>query len=234
MSLKNPQNKTLIMKSIYEKIGTLEKFPEFKGRDVLYMHKASIRNPLLPKEFQDFSKPIKNILGHLVNQKGVCYITIDEKTVCNDTHRRAGVHVDFNWHENEGWDNPRPPSWKSPVSLGDHKPIVPKPGVPAHDWNLEGFLGKHGHRFKPEEGGGMLLVSNYPGCKAYRGSFSGDIGEGGDCTTIDLSGLESTLMAPGEIYYLNALGIHEPLVIKEKVNRTLIRINLHPEYLFLN
>jgi len=80
----------------------------------------------------------------------------------------------------------------------------------------------------------MLLVSNYIGCKAFNGTYNGEFGEGGDCSNIDLSSLKSEIMNPNDVYFLNALAIHEPLIIKEKINRSLIRINFHPDYVWKN
>jgi hypothetical protein len=212
------------MKSIYIKTDITVQMPEFKGR-LLYMHKTSIIDPILPIEFQDYTEQVRKCLSEFKGNVDICYITIDEKTVCNETHRRAGRHVDYNWYENlvshGGTGNPA------------HSPIPPahqpKPTPPPHSSH---GIASGGHRLEnlDETNGGILLVSNHVGCKVFKGDFTGSIGEKGDCSRIDVKGLQSEVMEPGKVYFLNALCIHEPLVIKEKVERSLIRINFHPDY----
>lgn len=211
------------MKSVYIKTGAKAEFPPFRGGNLLYMFKTSIEKPELPSCFSDYLRSICQTLEHVKSTVDTCYITIHEKTVCMDTHRRGGIHVDYNWYEG-GWDVDTTGRWKPKVGMHGGAP-------PGHRYvGSHADLPKHiGDGAKVETHGGMLLVSNYPGCKVYRGDFEGEILDGGDCKLIDLKGLESEVMESGEVYYLNALGIHEPLIIKEKVDRSLIRINFHPE-----
>lgn len=162
-----------------------------------------MKSVVLPPEFKDYTFAVMCMLFKLHDKSLPCYVTIDEKTIEDDTHRRGGIHVDFNWYEGQwGGDN----GWRPP--------------------------GRHGHRPIVTERGGMLLTASHRGCRVYRGSYSGEIGRDGSCTGIDVSGLESEIMEPREVYYINALGIHEPLVIKEKTDRSLIRINFHPDYVY--
>lgn len=197
------------MKSICNKIADNLSFPDFKGR-LLYMHKTKISDIILPKEFLDYKELIHKTLSKIKAKIDICYLTIDEKMVDNCTHRRAGVHVDFNWYEG------------SPIQDPTHQEGAHVPAPPGH--KKDKGIGDGSYNL-----GGMLLISNYPGCKAYIGDYRGEISEGGDCSSIDLSPLASMIMAPNAAYYVNAYGIHEPLVINEKVNRSLLRINFHPE-----
>lgn len=200
------------MKSIYKNLGGIIEMPEFKGRN-LYMHKMRMDEISLPTEVEDFKNPIETILSKIENRSNVCYVTIDEKHINGCTHRRSGIHVDFNWDEklksHSGGGN------------GGHKNIV------SGKWGTGGYWND-----KNIEMGGMLLVSNYEGCKVWKGEYDGEIKDGGDCSGINVSNLESEIMPANEVYYLNALGIHESLVINKEVYRTLIRINFHPDYIF--
>ena len=210
------------MNSIYKKIGRGIVFPEFKG-GLLYMHKTKMNNICLPKSHSRYTEAIENILSNLKDRDNVCYITVDEKSVCNETHRRAGIHVDFNWFESLGGGK-----HGHKRMIGSHNgggSHVPSP-KPTHSGG-----GTHSSFEEFNKNGGMLLVSNHPGCKVYKGEFQGEIDNRGDCSGVDISGLQSEVMVPNDVYFINALGIHEPLVITEKVNRSLIRINLHPEYI---
>jgi hypothetical protein len=213
------------MESLYKNLGGTVIMPEFNEKQ-LYMHKTDMKHPFLPYEFREFTRAILKMLDKVKDRDNVCYITIHSKTIKDGTHRRGGIHVDYNWYEEikahgggghksiSNWGYPTP-SWNPPPS---HKPPVPGPG-----WG-----------YKPEHYGGMLLTSDYPACKVWKGEFEGEIGEGGDCKNINLSSLESEIMPPGEVFYLNPLGIHESLKISGNINRTVIRINFHPEYIFQN
>jgi hypothetical protein len=231
------------MESIYQKIGSDIVFPEFKG-GLLYMHKTKMDNIILPKEYKRYTETFEQMLKNVKDRNSVCYITIDEKTVCNDTHRRGGIHVDFNWFENlKGHSGHK----RYDAIMGSHNDG--NSGNGGHNGGSNGghngggnSNGNHGgsppstHCSLSEfnKNGGMLLVSNHSACKVYKGLYDGEIGEGGDCSSIDISTLKSEIMKPNDVYFINALGIHEPLVIKERVNRSLIRVNFHPDYVWKN
>ncbi len=228
------------MKSIYKNIGSIIKFPEFKG-GLLYMEKTRMDNIILPKSYNRYTETIEEILCNIKDKNNICYITIDEKTVCNETHRREGVHVDFNWFESI---NGGKHSHKKNITMGSHQGDS-NGGKHYGNGNGSHNGGQNGnHNGSPpsthcsisefNKNGGMLLVSNYAGCKVYKGDYEGAFGEGGDCSKLDLSNLKSEVMNPNDVYFLNALAIHEPLVIKEKINRSLIRINFHPDYVWKN
>lgn len=202
------------MKSRYQNIGKIEQSLPFNNR-LLYMHKSRMDDINLPKQFEDYYPIITEILSKVKDRNNVCYITIDEKTINNGTHRRPGIHVDFNWFEESN-------SHTQPGTGGHKRPKSGKWDTPSTPIWKNDFA----------DTGGMLLVSNYPGCAAYKGIYDGQIGEGGNCSNINTSNLNKEIMKPNEVYYVNSLGIHESLKINEKVNRSLIRINFHPEYNF--
>jgi hypothetical protein len=201
------KSKTIKMKSIYKNLGGVIQMPEFCERK-LYMHKTKMNDINFPPEFKDYEQTIDDVLKRVVDRGNVCYVTIDEKHIKGETHRRGGIHCDFNWYEGE----------QKHGTGGSHK---------RTGWDVP-----DGWKFKDIEGGGMLLVSNYEGCRVWGGEFDGEIGEGGDCSNIDVSNLKNEMMPSGFVYYLNALGIHESVFIDKDVNRSLIRINFHPEYHF--
>lgn len=228
------------MESKYIIVGTGITMPEFVGNRLLYMHKTELNKIALPNEFGNFTPVIENIINPLEDKGNVCYITIDEKIVKDSTHRRAGIHCDFNWYEDiKAYNGGTTETGSHPKKMGNHghrrmsghiqpapahRPPLPTPSHapapnPIHSYNYK-------------DTGGMLLVSNYPACRVYRGNINGEIGEGGDCSKVDITNLEHEVMPSGIVYYLNALGIHEPLKIEGEVKRTLIRINFHPDYVF--
>jgi len=209
------------MESIYQNLGGNIVMPEFKKRN-LYMHKTSMNKIILPDQFKDYEKTVENIISKIKDRDNVCYITIDEKTIKGETHRRSGVHVDFNWYENlKGTGN-----GGHGGGQGSHKRV--------------NAIGKWDDVQRPQwdkkelDGGGMLLVSNYEGCRVWKGKFDGEIGQGGCCKNINLENLENEIMPAGHVYFLNSLGIHESIYIDKEINRNLIRINFHPDYHFNN
>lgn len=197
------------MKSIYQKLTGKVTFPEFKGNRLLYMNKTDLSNPVLPEAFKDYLPVIEQSLATVKQRNVIGYITIDEKLLSQETHRRPGIHVDYNWFEGKGHGG------------GRHE---------KNRWDTGG--GSTWKFANDEEQGGMLLVSNYAACRVYKGEFEGEIGEGGDCSNIHVAELQSELMEINTPYYINALGIHESLIVKETVKRSLVRINFHPEYKF--
>lgn len=213
------------MQSICKPIGTIKGMPAFNDRN-LYMHKTRMDDLILPHELMDYMTVISEMFKPLTRLDDVCYITIHEKRIVNESHRRSGVHVDFNWYEDlkNHAGVPLPSHW--PVPAPGHSP-GPKPS------HRQPAFGGHGtHPKNQDVNGGMLLVSNYPACKIYNGAFDGNIGEGGCCKGIDLSELEEGIMPANEVFFINALGIHESLPIAGTVERSLVRINFHPDYIF--
>lgn len=73
----------------------------------------------------------------------------------------------------------------------------------------------------------MLLTSNYPLCKIYKGEWSGIVGAGGDCSEIDKSNMIEQILEPNKIYMADPLSlIHESIPSLEKITRILVRIHL--------
>lgn len=219
------------MKSIYHKLGTDIMMPNFIGR-LLYMHRTKMDSVQLPNQFKDYQETINQILSMVPDKNNVCYITIDEKEVTNGTHRKGGIHVDFNWYEHVTSHNGGTRSThldNDPTEKGYHSTGQHKKSNGGHNSSPPST---HNNLKEYNINGGMLLVSNHVGCQVYKGNIIGEIGEKGCCKNIDISKMETEIMQPGEVYYLNALGVHEGIFIPGTVKRSLIRINFHPDYIF--
>ena len=76
------------------------------------------------------------------------------------------------------------------------------------------------------EKGGMLIVSSYEACKGWNGEFEGQPNQGGDCTHLDLSNMNSFNLKSHTLYWGNSTFIHESLALEEDVERQLVRITL--------
>jgi hypothetical protein len=77
------------------------------------------------------------------------------------------------------------------------------------------------------EGELVILASSVCGCVAYVGSYD-PVGfkAGGDCSAMDLSGLQKVTLEAGYAYVGTAATIHESIPIHRTCNRTLVRINV--------
>ncbi len=180
------------------------KLPEYKG-DRVYMHEFLIEDPKMPRGYERWNETLKTIVSHSPKKTGKAYITIDEKLVkTGESHRRGGPHTDGNYLF--GWGG-----GGSGWLTGEDGRVLPRE--------------KHLQQYCSDKGG-MLIVSSYQACKAWNGEFKGEPNQGGDCSHIDLSGLESYNLKPNTLYWGNSTFIHESLPIEEDVERQLVRITL--------
>jgi hypothetical protein len=178
--------------------------PEYKG-DRVYMHEFDMANPSLPTGYERWNGVIKEIIASSPKQTGRAYITIDEKIVrAGESHRRGGPHTDgnylFSWGGGGG-------GWLT----GEDGRFLPRE--------------KHEQQYCSDKGG-MLIVSSYEACKGWDGDFDGEPSQGGDCSHLDLSKLESYNLKANTLYWGNSTFIHESLPLEEDVKRQLIRITL--------
>ena len=148
---------------------------------------------------------MKEIVAASPKQTGKAYITIDEKIVRKgESHRRGGPHTDgnylFGWGGGGG-------GWLT----GEDGRFLPRE--------------QHEEQYCSEKGG-MLIVSSYEACKGWNGEFEGQPNQGGDCTHLDLSNMNSFNLKSHTLYWGNSTFIHESLPLEEDVERQLVRITL--------
>jgi hypothetical protein len=219
------------MRSVIYGLPYAADLPAFRTDRLLYMEKVRMDQIVLPMAFADWSPVLQQIARQLPEKEITAYVTIDEKWLRPDQiQRRPGVHIDFNWYEGttahggagSGSHTDGMPQHRQSSEQSDHRPAN---GV--HD-------GAHGHgpSSKDETHGGMLMLTNAYACNAWRGKFEGKILTGGDCSQVPLEDLEMVPMAANTVWYVNALGIHESIPVGFHCNRQLLRINLHPDYIF--
>jgi hypothetical protein len=72
----------------------------------------------------------------------------------------------------------------------------------------------------------IILASDVSGCIGYTGSWTGEIGDGGDLEHIDLSHMEKHVLQPNHSYIGNVGFIHESVPIDFDCQRTLVRLNV--------
>jgi hypothetical protein len=216
------------MLSVAQPVGQIRAMPAFAQRS-LYMHRVGLDTLQLPEGFADYVPVLEQMLTQVSARNAVGYVTIDEKRIINTTHRRGGKHVDYNWYETPGMHVAQGSHIATPCPTpgGSHRP------APAGQHRMPRNWAQTGGYWKPGlEPGGMLLVSNVAGCQVYEGEYDGEFGPGGCCAAISTDHLATHVMPANEVYFLNSLGIHESLPIAGPVERTLIRLNFHPDYQF--
>jgi hypothetical protein len=83
---------------------------------------------------------------------------------------------------------------------------------------------------------GIILVSDYSMCRGWNGVFEGNPGPGGDCEPLRdaLEASESFMIDHNEVFWGNAMFIHEGLQASVPVKRTLMRISLPADAPCLN
>lgn len=178
--------------------------PKWMG-DQVYMHTFELSNPILPKGCERWLDTIKSIVEYAPKKTGLAYLTIDEKFVKQgESHRRGGPHTDgnylFGWGGNgSGW------------LTGENGRILPKD--------------KHEQQYCSDKGG-MLIVSSYEACKGWNGEFEGQPNQGGDCSHLNLSEMDSFILKKNTLYWGNSTFIHESLPLNTNVKRQLVRITL--------
>lgn len=197
---------------MHSKINEVGSFalPEFDG-DHLYMHALDVQDPKLPSQVGRYRPIIDQLMPILPLDKGIVYLTIDEKVIVPGTsHRRAGAHIDGIWQ---------------PAKMAHEEPG--RHVIRAAGWDT----GPYWKEPEPKSGGGLLLLSNQVGCRGYLGDFDCVPGEGGDCEHIrdQLDAAPSFLMEANKAYLCNVWGIHESLPVTTLTQRSLLRITLPVE-----
>lgn len=162
----------------------------------------------LPKDLRHWQPTIDAMLAG-IDTDSTMYLMIDQSAVkAGSTQRRPGLHIDGYWVPDDTtaaggrWDGGR---WSRGRWDGD-----------GGSWNTAHFNA-------PEA---LLLASNVQAARGFTGTFTGFIGEGGDCSGIDLSGLKELPMEAGRVYAGNVTSLHESLPVASDCFRTVVRISV--------
>lgn len=216
-------------------------FPEFTGERV-YM-RGFLQRDGLPADLVRWRPVVDSMLDGIETDQPI-YIMIDEGFVkAGSAQRREGLHIDGYWnpglqaHGNDSGGGhgghrsaPRghghaPPSGHKSVPSGGHG-WSPPSGHGSTPWRRHGSgatTWDHAD-FKASEG--LILASSVSAARGFVGEFVGPIGDGGDCSAIDLSGLQVMPMDAGVIYAGNVTALHESLPVDQDCFRQLVRLNV--------
>lgn len=197
-------------------------FPEFTGERV-YMRRFDYG---LPRDLSRWQSTVDAMMDGIKTDQPL-YLMIDQSLVkAGQPQRRPGIHIDGYWVESLNMHGHRgqisahgaePRHGGEPAPRDDRHRGAPKHMGQCGAWPVDATY---------EEKEGLLLASDIIGCQAYLGEFDDAPGEGGDCTHIDVSGMEPLLMLPFMTYAGNVTMLHESLPVFEDSRRTLVRINV--------
>lgn len=202
-------------------------FPSFIAERV-YMREF-YKEKGLPEDLTKWQPTVDAMLDG-VDTDGPIYLMVDCGIVpAGTTHRRKGLHIDGYWNPeisahgyagghgghrsiHSGHGSGRRHSYEPP----SHKGRSPFHGSGTNSWQDATF----------EEPEGLILASSIAACVGYVGEFEGPIREGGDCSHIDLSGLDPIYMQANTIYQGNVTCLHESLPVSTDCQRQLVRLNV--------
>lgn len=201
-------------------------FPAFMAERV-YMREFH-KQEGLPEDLKHWQPTVDAMLSG-VDTDNPIYIMIDCGIIqAGNTHRRKGLHIDGYWnpglsaHGNTGHRSiPSGHGGRGIVRRHSYEPPSHKGKSPFHSsgsdtWKDSTF----------EEPEGLILASSLAACIGYVGEFEGPIGEGGDCSHIDLSGLMKIDMQANVAYWGNVTNLHESIPVKSDCERQLVRLNV--------
>ena len=77
--------------------------------------------------------------------------------------------------------------------------------------------------------GGMLTVASNVGCRAWRGSFNGEIGADGDCGQLSSQLGEATEFKANRVYWVGGFCIHESIPLAVETERQFVRVSMPSE-----
>lgn len=193
-----------MLQSIVQERGIVT-FPEHTFERV-YMQ-PFFKKDGLPKMLSRWQGTVDAMLDG-VDTDGVIYIMIDQGIVTpNKSHRRGGMHIDGWWNPGMSAHSPWPPGHVT-------NPYPPSHRFPSHctsgEWPVEG----------------LILASDVSACKALSGVYEDNIGDGGDCSHLNLSGLTEHVLQANKVYAGNVTMLHESIPANVTAKRTLVRLNV--------
>lgn len=224
------------IQSIVQKRGSVA-FPQFIGERV-YMREFR-KSMGLPSDLKDRWQHTVDAMLDGVDTDGPIYIMIDQGLVkAGTTQRRPGLHIDGYWH----------PAISAHGGVSHHgsQPVAPKKdrrerkpsegghgGVPSRhagspmasegEWDRSYEPWKTCELSVPE---GLILASNISACRAVIGEYHEIPREGGDCSHVDVSGMDEVIMLPNTVYAGNVGMLHESMPVAKDVQRTLVRLSV--------
>ena len=196
-------------------------FPEFIG-ERLHMLKF-YKKEGLPSHVKRWQRTVDAMLDGIDTDLPV-YLMVDQSVVDQTGyHRRPGVHVDGYWNDRIRAHGPGHHGVSCHGGISSHggTPTPRHGGVPRHcggssGWDVIDFS-------SPEA---LILATDVRACRVYEGEYQGIIGEGGDCSKVDLSKTRALWLNENQVYAGNVGMLHETTRVVPGTQRTVVRLNV--------
>jgi hypothetical protein len=185
----------------------------------------------LPKQFKEYEESLNEIMSNVPMQENANkhYVTIDSKFfTTKDFLRREGVHIDGNFCADPKFKGS---TWGGTSTTWGGTHCSPELKITTNwvsEHNIEIPLGT----YVSDNLGGLIVVSNEIGCKAWTGDFKGLIGNEGDFSAMEnqLKKDNEIILGKDEVWMLSSNTPHETLLIEQGERRTFMRITLAHNY----
>lgn len=185
----------------------------------------------LPRQFKDYENSLNKIMSKIPIQKNADehYVTIDSKFfTTKDFLRREGVHVDGNFCADPNFKGS---TWGGTTTTWGGTHCTPELKITTN-WVSEHDIDIPIGTYISDNLGGLIVVSNEIGCKAWVGNFNGYVGNEGDFSEMkdQLTKEKEITLGEDEVWLLTSNTPHETLLIDQGKRRTFMRITLAHNY----
>lgn len=183
----------------------------YRGRQH-YMHTFNLAAPVMASGFEDYAEAVVALCRNAGATEGAAHMTVDEKIVqAGASQRRPKPHVDGVFYPDR----------------------LHRDGKTVGDWGGGGGRWNH---YCNDIGAGplrrmpVIVAASVAGCRAWRGTFSGQPAEDGDLSHLPLG--DGEVLTPGIGYLLSPDCVHESMIQAAPVRRTFLRIALPVDFAY--
>lgn len=207
----------MIYESLIQQRGPVS-LPEVRGERIYML--PFTRSAGLPESASRWQATVDEMLDGIPDTGGPAYLMVDESFVqAGSPHRRPGVHIDGYWQPGGRWGHrasAHGPGRHTPSPGPSHRPWQPGHKPLGASWETSPFE-------TPEA---IIMASSIEGACGYAGTYAGPVGDMGDCSGLDLSGLKRVPFPAHKAIACNVTGLHESLPLAQSGWRQLVRLNV--------
>lgn len=185
----------------------------------------------LPAQFKQYEKALNDIMVDVPTQDENMehYVTIDSKFfTTKDFLRREGIHIDGNFCADPDFKGS---TWGGTTTTWGGTHCTPEMEITTN-WVSEHNIDIPIGTYVSDNLGGLIVVSNEVGCKAWEGEFNGRVGNEGDFSEMEdqLTEDNEIVFGKDEVWMMSSNTPHETLLIDQGKRRTFMRITLAHNY----
>jgi hypothetical protein len=170
----------------------------------------------LPPAIRHWQPTVDAMLSGIHTDQPIYFMADQSFVKAGEPQRRPGVHVDGYWHPEKlahGGGGHR--GYGGHLPRGRHRGRGHGGSHMSSGWDDIDFS-------EPEA---LILASDVSASQAYIGAYEGSIGEGGECSSICLDGLDPIRLKDHTVYCGTVATLHESLPVSVDSYRTLVRLN---------